>query len=123
MRNLPRNPRPERLGARARLLAAAGLCLPLVGITPAAAQSSTRNETETSEYEVVITPEQEAAVNQGLAWLAAHQNEDGSWTADVGYKLNNGYSHRPVERTRRGDRAGGHGVPRGRPLPRPRPSR
>ncbi|MEZ6005920.1 MAG: prenyltransferase/squalene oxidase repeat-containing protein [Planctomycetota bacterium] len=91
MRNLPRNPRPERLGARARLLAAAGLCLPLVGITPAAAQSGTRNETETSEYEVVITPEQEAAVNQGLAWLAAHQNEDGSWTADVGYKLNNGY--------------------------------
>lgn len=40
---------------------------------------------------VRITPEQEAAVERGLAWLADHQNEDGSWTADVGFKLNSTY--------------------------------
>ncbi len=38
-----------------------------------------------------ITPEQERATERGLAWLAREQNEDGSWTAAVGFKLNNSY--------------------------------
>ncbi len=32
-----------------------------------------------------------AAADRGLAWLARHQREDGSWSADVGYKLEEGY--------------------------------
>jgi prenyltransferase/squalene oxidase-like repeat protein len=30
-------------------------------------------------------------VERGLAWLASHQQLDGSWKGDVGFKLNNGY--------------------------------
>lgn len=40
---------------------------------------------------VVVTPEQMEAVERGLTYLASLQNEDGSWTSDIGYKLNNGY--------------------------------
>lgn len=47
---------------------------------------------------VRITPEQEAAVERGLAWLANNQNEDGSWTSDVGYKLNATYRVTATER-------------------------
>lgn len=42
---------------------------------------------------VVVTPEQEAAVDRGLAWLAKTQSPDGSWVAKIGYKLNNGYNY------------------------------
>ncbi|MFO1009225.1 MAG: prenyltransferase/squalene oxidase repeat-containing protein [Planctomycetota bacterium] len=35
---------------------------------------------------VVVTEAQRAAVERGLAWLAAHQSADGSWIAHVGYK-------------------------------------
>ncbi|MGK0217059.1 MAG: prenyltransferase beta subunit, partial [Planctomycetota bacterium] len=40
---------------------------------------------------VEITKEQEEAVKRGLRWLADHQQENGSWLADVGYKLNENY--------------------------------
>lgn len=40
---------------------------------------------------IVVTPEQARAVERGLEWLAAHQNENGSWTAKIGYKLNSEY--------------------------------
>ncbi len=40
---------------------------------------------------IQITDEHALAVKRGLTWLAEHQNENGSWTADVGYKLNHGY--------------------------------
>ena len=42
---------------------------------------------------IVVTPEHAAAVDRGLAWLAEHQNSDGSWTAKIGYKLNTGYEY------------------------------
>ncbi len=42
---------------------------------------------------IVVTPEQEAAVERGLAWLARTQSPDGSWVAKIGYKLNNGYNY------------------------------
>jgi hypothetical protein len=42
---------------------------------------------------IVVTPEHAAAVQRGLEWLAASQNDDGSWTAKIGYKLNLGYEH------------------------------
>jgi hypothetical protein len=38
-----------------------------------------------------VTPESVAAVERALAWLAGHQNADGSWSGDVGFKLNQGY--------------------------------
>ena len=38
-----------------------------------------------------ITPASVAAVDRALAWLADHQNADGSWTGHVGYKLNQNY--------------------------------
>lgn len=38
-----------------------------------------------------ITTESVEAVDEALAFLASIQNADGSWTADVGYKLNQAY--------------------------------
>lgn len=40
---------------------------------------------------IVVTPAHEDAVDRGLAWLALHQEEDGSWRAKIGYKLNSQY--------------------------------
>ncbi|MEE8468290.1 MAG: prenyltransferase/squalene oxidase repeat-containing protein [Planctomycetota bacterium] len=40
---------------------------------------------------VRITPAQERAVESGLAWLVSRQAADGSWKADVGFKLNTSY--------------------------------
>ena len=40
---------------------------------------------------ILVTPEHQEAVERGLDWLAAHQNMDGSWTAQIGYKLNSDY--------------------------------
>jgi squalene cyclase len=40
---------------------------------------------------IEVTPEHAAAVERGLEWLAARQNRDGSWTAKIGFKLNNNY--------------------------------
>lgn len=38
-----------------------------------------------------ITPQSVEAVERALAWLAKHQNPNGSWSGDVGFKLNQGY--------------------------------
>ncbi|MFN0243455.1 MAG: prenyltransferase/squalene oxidase repeat-containing protein [Planctomycetota bacterium] len=43
------------------------------------------------EDTLTVTPEQVAAVDRGLAWLAKHQAADGSWVARVGFKVNNSY--------------------------------
>lgn len=40
---------------------------------------------------VEITEEQERAVEAGLRWLAQNQQANGSWTSDIGYKLNESY--------------------------------
>ncbi len=45
-----------------------------------------------------VTPAQARAVENGLAWLAQRQNEDGSWTARVGYKLNEDYDYTMADR-------------------------
>jgi squalene cyclase len=40
---------------------------------------------------IEVTEEHMAAVERGLAWLAANQELDGSWRGKVGYKLNTDY--------------------------------
>lgn len=42
---------------------------------------------------LVVTPEQEAAVKAGLAWLARNQQSNGSWKCKIGYKVNESYSY------------------------------
>ncbi|MEL6712939.1 MAG: prenyltransferase/squalene oxidase repeat-containing protein [Planctomycetota bacterium] len=55
------------------------------------AQRGGRGREGRSAQGVPITPAQEEATAKGLAWLAREQNDDGSWTGDVGYKLNSTY--------------------------------
>ncbi len=55
---------------------------------PAAAR---QESTAFTDGPIVVTPEQQGAVERGLRWLADHQNADGSWNGKVGYKLNSDY--------------------------------
>ncbi|MCC6741194.1 MAG: terpene cyclase/mutase family protein [Planctomycetia bacterium] len=41
--------------------------------------------------DTLFTPEVQRSVDRGLEWLASRQNENGSWSCVVGYKLNEGY--------------------------------
>ena len=64
--------------------------LPLLllgGSRPSAQDASSAFE----DGPIVVTEEQRLAVERGLAWLASHQNDDGSWSGKVGYKLNSDY--------------------------------
>ena len=58
----------------------------LLSAAPAAAQEDTFDSEP-----LIVTPEQKEAVERGLAWLASQQNPDGSWSAKIGYNLNNDY--------------------------------
>lgn len=49
------------------------------------------------ESEVELIPAQVRAVDQALQYLADHQNQDGSWTGKIGFKLNNGYEYNREE--------------------------
>ena len=51
-----------------------------------------------SDVAIDITPEQEAAVTRGLAWLADSQQANGSWIAKIGFKLNNTYQYTAEDR-------------------------
>ena len=72
------------LGAAAEARPAVVLEASAFGAAAASAQQEGDND---------VTPEQMAAVDRGLAWLADNQNADGSWTGRIGFKLNNGYSY------------------------------
>jgi len=72
-------------GLRALALAVATA---LALLAPAAPRAAAQ-EAQTGGGDV--TPESVAAVERALAWLAGHQNADGSWSGDVGFKLNQGY--------------------------------
>jgi hypothetical protein len=39
----------------------------------------------------LATPESRRAAERGLEWLVRHQQDDGSWLCDVGFKLNDKY--------------------------------
>ncbi len=66
------------------------LLAPLVFL-PATTPAGTQDERSLGPAPIEITPAQRRAVDQGLAWLAEHQNPDGSWSAKIGYKLNESY--------------------------------
>ena len=72
-------------------LAAVGLTLWLVASGWPNAARAQDDVASGQEGLVRITKEQEAAVSQGLEWLAAHQSESGAWAASVGFKLNETY--------------------------------
>ncbi len=77
----------------AGLLCAALLAVALPAVAlPAGAQQRGRRFVDDDLGPLVdITREQEVAVENGLHWLAQHQNPDGSWTASIGFKLNSTY--------------------------------
>ncbi|MBK7874783.1 MAG: terpene cyclase/mutase family protein [Planctomycetes bacterium] len=62
---------------------------------PLAAQSLPGADRQTP---LVVTEEQARAVERGLAWLAAHQSEEGSWVAKISYKLNNDFKFTAEDR-------------------------
>jgi squalene cyclase len=68
------------------------LCAAALPASALPAQSLDLGPPASSDAPVTVTAEQERAVDEGLRWLAEHQNEDGSWTAKIGYKLNNDYN-------------------------------
>lgn len=47
---------------------------------------------------LTVTPEQAQAVSKGLAYLSSIQNENGSWTSKIGYKLNEDYKYTADDR-------------------------
>ena len=73
-------------------------CLPvLAALAPAASAQREAPAGDRTSMQVV-TPEQTAAVERGLAWLAARQQADGSWIAKIGYKLNDEYRYTAADR-------------------------
>ncbi|MFT7668814.1 MAG: squalene cyclase [Planctomycetota bacterium] len=61
-------------------------------MSSASAQSLDLAPPVANDSPLVVTPKQKQAVDKGLRWLANEQNKDGSWTAKIGYKLNNDYN-------------------------------
>lgn len=74
------------LARRARALVLGTLLLPLAPSATVAQQGDGPNLTGAEADPVVAS-----AVDRALRWLAKQQNEDGSWTGDVGFKLNQNY--------------------------------
>jgi len=70
--------------------AAAALLVSGVFLAPVEAQESLPRRRSSGTL-VDITAGQVAAVENGLRWLAEHQDKSGSWKADVGFKLNDRY--------------------------------
>jgi hypothetical protein len=64
-----------------------------VFFAPCARTASAQADPSEPAELVAVTAEQSQAVDRGLAWLAAHQADDGSWVAKIGYKLNTDYKY------------------------------
>lgn len=74
---------PFRAGALAALVVA--------GTIFAAFSARAQDDTSWSDLDAASDRETIRAVERGLRWLAEHQNEDGSWTGAIGFKLNQSY--------------------------------
>lgn len=76
------------------MLASLALAALAGGPSPAAPVPLPQDDAEIAAF---TDPEDEdvrqtlAAVKKALQWLAANQNEDGSWTGSIGFKLNQSY--------------------------------
>jgi squalene cyclase len=57
-----------------------------VAIAPASAQDARRRDA--GDMPTEVTAASIRAAENGLKWLADHQNKDGSWYCDIGFKLN-----------------------------------
>jgi len=80
--------------AKVELPALAPPALEPPALEPVAASAPLVDDGDRTAYESVsITAEQVVAIQKGLAWLADHQRDDGSWRGKVGYKLNSGYNY------------------------------
>ncbi len=82
----------------AKRLVGACLGLAIVAVTMGTPRAGAQDQGGRESTLLVVTPEQAKAVDQGLAWLASNQNEDGSWTAKIGYKVNVDYKYTEDER-------------------------
>lgn len=71
--------------------AAAATALPTSTPSPPPAVQDTRGTRE--DTPIIVTEAHSRAVERGLAWLASSQNDDGSWSAKIGYKLNTSYEY------------------------------
>jgi len=72
---------------------AVAIALTLVGAADAQGDLRRRQRrVPQGHHKHLITPKLERAVNQGLAWLAKHQDARGSWSEKIGFKLNTNYN-------------------------------
>jgi len=83
------------LSLRVRGLLGPGLLLAVIGWAPVLEGQEDGGD-DWSNAESVLDRQAMRAVAAGLDWLKEHQNADGSWSGDVGFKLNQEYE---VERT------------------------
>jgi len=81
------------MNGRLALLSALLAALAPAASTGRAAAQDGREPADSLAGAIVVTPAQTAAVDAGLAWLAAQQNQNGSWTAKIGYKLMDDYRY------------------------------
>ena len=72
-------------------MSVSSLCLLAAGLFPAAPPQGQVPGGDRSTLEAV-TEDQARSVERGLLWLADRQESNGSWIADVGFKLNEDYS-------------------------------
>jgi Prenyltransferase and squalene oxidase repeat len=70
------------------------LVLPLMALGAAVVPAAAQEPPPTRDDDlIVVTPEHAAAVEKGLAWLAANQEPNGSWLGKIGYKLHTDYKY------------------------------
>ena len=70
--------------------------LTLLGLSLLAASGvRAQEEPAKTRPQALYTPETKRTVEAALRWLAGRQNEDGSWNAKVGFKINDGYRPQP----------------------------
>lgn len=83
---------PGRAGRAARLLPALVGMLLFGGSLAARAAPQVGDSSDTwTDRHSAADRETMKSVQSGLEWLQDHQNEDGSWTGEVGFKLNQKY--------------------------------
>jgi len=76
--------------------------LSLVALLALTAGARPQEEPGKLRQRPLFTPETRDAADRALRWLATHQNKDGSWSARVGFKINDGYRPQPRSQPQQG---------------------